>query len=106
EYMARHGIVGIECVDTRALVRHVRITGAQQAIVSSTDLDAASVVARARALPHMTGQDLASQVTCAEPYDWDEGGWGIEGGYGRPPTPPRHFVVAYDFGLKRNILRN
>src|SRR5262252_1890997 len=68
DYMARHGIVGIESVDTRALVRHVRSAGAQQAILSTTDLDEASLAARARALPGMEGQDLASVVTCREPY--------------------------------------
>jgi carbamoyl-phosphate synthase small subunit len=104
-YMARNGIVGIEGVDTRALVRHVRSAGAQQAILSTADLDEASLAARARALAGMEGQDLASVVTCREPYDWIEGGWELGRGY-RRADPASRFVVAYDFGLKRNILRN
>jgi carbamoyl-phosphate synthase small subunit len=105
DYMRRHGIVGIEGIDTRALVRHLRSAGAQQAVLSSTELDADRLVARARALPSMEAQDLASLVTCKEPYDWDEGGWQLGRGYvgGRNL---KHSVVAYDFGLKRNILRN
>jgi carbamoyl-phosphate synthase small subunit len=105
EYMARHGIVGIEGVDTRALVRHVRSAGAQQAILSTTDLDERSLAGRARALAGMEGQDLASVVTCSEPYDWVEGGWELGKGY-RRADPSSRLVVAYDFGLKRNILRN
>ncbi|HZR83739.1 MAG TPA: glutamine-hydrolyzing carbamoyl-phosphate synthase small subunit [Candidatus Binatia bacterium] len=104
-YMERHGIVGIQCIDTRALVRHLRTAGSQQAILTTTDLDESSAVARARALPSLEGQDLASAVTCREPYDWDEGRWQLGKGYLRPASF-KHFVVAYDYGLKRNILRN
>jgi carbamoyl-phosphate synthase small subunit len=105
DYMARHGIVGVEGVDTRALVRHVRSAGAQQAILSTTDLDEASLTARARALPGMEGQDFASVVTCREPYEWTEGGWELGSGY-RRASPSGRLVIAYDYGLKRNILRN
>ena len=105
EYMARHGIVGIQGIDTRALVRHLRTAGAQQGIVSTADLAPASLVARAKALPSLEGQDLASVVTCRDPYDWSEGRWQLGQGYVRGGNP-KHFVVAYDFGLKRNILRN
>src|SRR5581483_1045074 len=104
-YMERHGIVGIQCIDTRALVRHLRTAGSQQAILTTTDLDESSAVARARALPSLEGQDLASAVPCREPYDWDEGRWQLGKGYLRPASF-KHFVVAYDYGLKRNILRN
>ncbi len=104
-YMARHGIVGIHGIDTRALVRRLRTAGAQQAVVSTEELDAARLVARARSLPGLEGQDLASVVTCKEPYDWDEGRWELGAGY-RSRGDARHRVVAYDFGLKRNILRN
>ncbi|MDG2303888.1 MAG: glutamine-hydrolyzing carbamoyl-phosphate synthase small subunit [Candidatus Binatia bacterium] len=104
-YMREHGIVGIEDIDTRALVRHIRDVGAQPAIISSGDYDEADVLRRAAAVPGLEGQDLASRVTCTEPYDWDEGGWTLGAGYRRGKDLER-FVVAYDFGLKRNILRN
>jgi carbamoyl-phosphate synthase small subunit len=104
-YMARHRIVGIEGIDTRALVRHLRAAGSQQAIISTHDLDPGSLVRRARALPSLEGQDLVTAVTCREPYDWDEGRWHLGQGYVRG-REPKHFVVAYDYGLKRNILRN
>ncbi|MEW6267671.1 MAG: glutamine-hydrolyzing carbamoyl-phosphate synthase small subunit [Thermodesulfobacteriota bacterium] len=105
DYMARHGIVGIQCIDTRALVRHLRTAGAQQAIISTHDLDPDSLVRRAQALPGLEGQDLVTAVTCREPYDWDEGRWRLGEGYVRGEDL-KHFVVAYDYGLKRNILRN
>ncbi len=105
DYMVRHGIVGIHCVDTRALVRHVRTAGAQQGIISTIDLDPVSLSRRAAELPGLEGRDLVSAVTCSAPYDWDEGRWQLGKGYVRA-SDPKHFVVAYDFGLKRNILRN
>ncbi|HEY8517970.1 MAG TPA: glutamine-hydrolyzing carbamoyl-phosphate synthase small subunit [Candidatus Binatia bacterium] len=105
EYMARHGVVGIQCIDTRALVRHLRTAGAQQGIISTHDLDPVSLVRRAQALPSLEGQDLVSVVTCKEPYDWEEGRWQFGEGYVRRKDL-EHFVVAYDYGLKRNILRN
>ncbi|MEO2166530.1 MAG: carbamoyl-phosphate synthase domain-containing protein, partial [bacterium] len=69
-YMEEHGIVGIQGIDTRALVRHVRDAGAQQAILATTGETPESLVARAATLPSLEGQDLASRVTCAAPYDW------------------------------------
>jgi carbamoyl-phosphate synthase small subunit len=105
EYMAAHGIVGIEGIDTRALVRHLRTAGAQQAIISTRELDADLLVKRAQELPSLEGQDLASVVTCRAPYDWTEGGWQLGKGY-VTPHDAKHLVVAYDYGLKRNILRN
>jgi len=106
DYMRRHGIVGIEGIDTRALVRHVRTAGAQQALLTTEGGEDAALVARAAALPGLEGRDLASRVSTREPYDWTEGRWQLGRGYVSPPTAPTRFVVAYDFGLKRNILRN
>jgi len=104
-YLEENGIPGIQGIDTRALVRHLRDNGAQEAILSSIDLDAQSLIAKARALPSMVGRDLVSQVTCREPYDWTESTWDLKSGYGKGgDTGP--FVVAYDFGIKRNILRH
>jgi len=104
DYLQHHGVAGIEGVDTRALTRHIRDHGAQQAIVSTEDLDHESLVRRARKRPSMVGQDLVREVTCAEPYRWDEGEWELGIGYGKP-REPRFEVVAFDFGIKRNILR-
>jgi carbamoyl-phosphate synthase small subunit len=111
-YLARHGIPGIECIDTRALVRHLRDHGAQEAVISSSDLDANRLVRKAKDAPSMVGQDLASVVTCAEAYDWTQGTWALPGGYttaddvaakiARAPFK----VVAFDYGIKLNILRN
>jgi len=128
-YLHEHGIPGIQGIDTRALVRHIRTHGAQEAIISTTDLDPKSLAAKAKALPGLIGRDLVKEVTCKEPYDWNEGTWNLDSGYQKPETsnqrpatrdqgpetrdqrsgtrdqaPP--FVVAYDFGIKRNILRN
>ena len=70
---ARHGIPGIEGIDTRALVRHLRDHGAQEAVLSSGDLDAERLVRKAKDTPSLVGRDLVREVTCAEPYDWDAG---------------------------------
>jgi carbamoyl-phosphate synthase small subunit len=107
-YLREHGVVGIAGIDTRALVRHLRAAGAQMGIVSTTDLDPARLVARAGAAPDLVGRDLVTEVTCEEPYEWREGRWTLEHGYteSRPVRGAPRSVVAYDFGIKRNILRN
>ena len=112
DYLARHGIPGIQCIDTRALVRHLRDAGAQEAVLSSVDLDSARLVRRARESPGLVGRDLVANVTCAEPYNWTQGPWKLGHGFisaadiaaerGKAPLD----VVAYDFGIKHNILRN
>ena len=106
DYLAEHGIPGIQGIDTRALVRLLRDKGNLNGVLSSVDLDPNSLVRKAREAPSMEGQDLVTRVTTATPYDWDEGHWTLEHGYQKPKTPAKHFVVAYDFGIKRNILRN
>lgn len=106
EYLAKHEVPILGEIDTRALVRHLRDHGAQRGVVSSLDLDPDSLIAKARALPTMAGLDLASKVTVAKPYEWAQG---VE-----PCSPSQNIaapgesnfhVVAYDFGIKRNILR-
>ncbi|MDA8099287.1 MAG: glutamine-hydrolyzing carbamoyl-phosphate synthase small subunit [Nitrospiraceae bacterium] len=103
-YLRKNGIVGIQGIDTRALTRHLRDFGAQPGIISTKDLDPASLVARAAKLPKMSGLDLAKEVTCKEAYTWSEGDWSLGTGYA-PKPKPRYRVVAYDYGIKRNILR-
>ena len=118
EYMQAHGIVGIEGIDTRALVRHLRDHGAQQAIISTVSENADQLIAKAKASPGLVGIDLVREVSCAKPYQWDEGKWQLHAGYGRRQSSAparktrtdidaaRYSVVAYDFGIKYNILRN
>lgn len=112
-YLAERGVVGIAEVDTRALVRHIRTHGAMRAALSNHDPDGDRLVALARASRDMTGLDLVREVTCAEPYHWVDGqrwwappdaapGGGVSGG---ASAESRFHVVAYDFGIKRNILR-
>jgi carbamoyl-phosphate synthase small subunit len=103
-YLTRHGIVGIQDIDTRALTRHLRDRGAQDGIISSIEADPSRLLERARALPGLVGRDLVAEVTADAPYTWSEGGWELSRGYVAPP-PPRFRVVAYDCGIKFNILR-
>lgn len=106
DYLKENGVIGIEGLDTRALTRHLRDKGAQNGIISTVDFDHASLVAKAKAIPSMAGLDLASGVTCDKPYNWSEGVWDLEGGYPQiDPAALRYRVVAYDFGIKYNILR-
>jgi carbamoyl-phosphate synthase small subunit len=104
EYLRRHGIVGIQDIDTRALTRHLRDHGAQDGIISSVEAEPAHLLERARALPGLVGRDLVAEVTAAAPYTWSEGTWELSRGYVAPPAP-RFTVVAYDCGIKLNILR-
>ena len=117
--MRANGIVGIYGIDTRTLVRHLRDHGAQEGVISTGNLSAEELVAKAKAAPGMVGQDLVKSVTCPEAYDWNEGMWQLVGGYKQRDgcsaakrsrkgsfSAPKYFVVAYDFGIKYNILRN
>jgi carbamoyl-phosphate synthase small subunit len=111
DYLREHGIVGITGVDTRALVRHIREAGALRGVISSAEPDAARLIEAARAAPSMEGLDLVPYVTCSEPYHWtaDAGDWRLEmrdlTSLQSPISNLSYHVVAYDFGIKRNILR-
>jgi len=108
QYLRRHGIVGIAGIDTRALTRHLREEGAQTGIVSTLDLEPKSLGRRAAAYPTLDGRDLVREVTCPAPYRWTETTWSLKAG-ARPPAGRdggEYFVVAYDYGIKHNILRN
>ncbi len=104
EYLREHGIVGIQAIDTRALTRHLRDFGAQPGVISTKDLDFASLAQKAKAVPRMSGLDLVRDVTCKKPYQWQEGDWDIGKGYAKKSSF-KYKVVAYDYGIKRNILR-
>jgi carbamoyl-phosphate synthase small subunit len=115
DYLKSQGVMGVEDLDTRALTRHIRKTGAMRAVISTSILDAEAAVAQARAIPGMAGLDLASGVSVDKPYRWednrpvplktdvtgrpilDETVWRMRG--------QKHSVVAIDYGIKYNILR-
>jgi carbamoyl-phosphate synthase small subunit len=103
--MAEHGVAGISGIDTRAITRRIRIGGAQRALVTRKVDDPAGAVARVRTHPSLEGRDLVREVTVDTAYTWDEGLW--QAPSARKPLPDaRHHVVAYDFGIKRGILRH
>ncbi len=109
-YLAEQGVVGIADIDTRRLTRLLREKGAQAGcLVAGEQIDEQAAIEAARAFPGLKGMDLAKEVTTHQPYEWVQGSWTLEGGLPEAPHPineklPRH-VVAYDFGVKRNILR-
>jgi carbamoyl-phosphate synthase small subunit len=103
-----NNLVGIADIDTRKLTRILREKGAQNGcIVAAEQLGDAEVddaIAKARAAPSMTGLDLAKEVSCTQRYDWSEGTWSLDAGY-RVGAETKFHVVAYDYGIKHNILR-
>lgn len=104
-YLRTENVVGIADIDTRKLTRILREKGAQAGCLMAGDqLDADAAIAQARAFPGLAGMDLAKVVTADKPYDWTEGEWKLGAGY-TAPAQDRFHVVAYDFGVKRNILR-
>ena len=104
EYLASHNIVAIADIDTRRLTRILREKGAQNGCIMAGRVDEAEALANARAFPGLAGMDLAQVVTTVEKYEWNEGEWQLGEGYVTPAQGKFH-VVAYDYGVKRNILR-
>ena len=108
-YLKRWGIVGIEGIDTRALVRRLRIQGAMKGVLSSVDLDDARLVAKAKASPGLVGRDLVREVIPEQPIEWTESlsPWAKLHGVEYPePTSDAPHVVALDYGMKWNIARH
>ncbi|MHB8765745.1 MAG: glutamine-hydrolyzing carbamoyl-phosphate synthase small subunit, partial [Deferrisomatales bacterium] len=103
-FLKDQGVVGIQGIDTRALTRRLRTQGSLIGVIS-TEADPDTLVDRARAAPAIEGRDLVREVTCAAPYPWDVADWSVAEGYRKPRHPGRFKVVAYDFGIKYNILR-
>ena len=99
-WLAERGVVGIQGIDTRALTRHLRIEGAKHGVISSEDLDRASLQRKLAASPRIVGVDLVKEVTCPAAYEWHEGLPGAQ------PVEARRRVVVMDCGVKRNILRH
>jgi carbamoyl-phosphate synthase small subunit len=104
DYLKHQNIVAIADIDTRRLTRILRETGAQAGCLMAGDVDEAHALAAARAFPGLAGMDLARVVTTAATYPWTETEWKLGRGYG-VLSAPRHHVVAFDYGVKRNILR-
>ncbi|HFT7391495.1 glutamine-hydrolyzing carbamoyl-phosphate synthase small subunit [Aeromonas hydrophila] len=107
EYLKSHNIVGIADIDTRKLTRILREKGAQAGcILAGKQVDEAYALEQARAFPGLKGMDLAKEVTVGESYNWTEGSWQLGKGHVTPVADQlKYHVVAYDFGVKRNILR-
>jgi carbamoyl-phosphate synthase small subunit len=103
-YLRDAGIAGIADIDTRQLTRLLREKGAQNGCLMSGAVDDKKAIAIARGAPSMAGLDLAKVVSCTAPYDWTGSTWALGEGY-RAERPSRFHVVAYDFGIKHNILR-
>ncbi len=105
DYLQAHGTVAIAGVDTRRLTRHLREHGAQVGVIDCSEApDSAAATDRIAAFGSLVGRDLAREVSVAESYSWDEGTWNLGDQHTRPDKSPFH-IVAYDFGVKRNILR-
>jgi carbamoyl-phosphate synthase small subunit len=104
DYLRRHNVLGVEGIDTRALVRRLRVRGAMKGILSTNDLDDASLVHKARTSPGIVGRDLVREVVPSQASEWTEGFTNPFVTY-LPHRQPTHHVVALDFGMKHNIPR-
>ena len=104
DYLVAENVVAIAGIDTRRLTRVLRETGAQSGCIMAGEVDEAGALAQARSFPGLAGMDLAKVVSCSAAYPWEEGEWQLGKGYVKPEHMPFH-VVAYDYGVKRNILR-
>jgi len=102
-YLEKHGVVAIAGIDTRKLTRILREKGAQAGCIMAVEVDEAAAIAQARAFPGLAGMDLAQVVTIDSPYVWNDGEWSLNGYL--PGSKAEYHVVAFDFGIKRNILR-
>ncbi len=104
DFLVANKVVAIAGIDTRRLTRILREKGAQNGALLAGSDDPQQALEAARAFPGLAGMDLAKVVTTAKPYDWSEGVWRMGGGFGKA-AGVRFHVVAYDYGVKRNILR-
>jgi len=106
-YLGAKGVVAIADIDTRSLTRIVREQGAQSGCLMAGEVDLERALAAAQGFPGLAGMDLAKEVSTPAPYEWREGPWALGTGYANAANmpAPRFHVVAYDFGIKRNILR-
>lgn len=105
DFLKKYNIVGIEGIDTRALTAHLREKGAMNGLISTIDFDKNSLLKKLSSVPSMKGLDLVRNVSIDKPYEWRQALWSLEKGY-EERTDGKYFVVAYDYGIKFNILRN
>lgn len=105
EYLVEKNVVGIADIDTRRLTRLLRDKGAQNGCIMAGDVDEAKALAAAKEFAGLKGMDLAKVVSVKQSYVWDEGSWALGQGHSKPSAPKKFKVVAYDYGVKRNILR-
>ena len=103
DYLKKHGVVAIAGIDTRKLTRILREKGAQAGCIMAVDVDEAKALEEAKAFPGLAGMDLAKVVSAEAPYGWSEGEWSLKGYL--PAAEATYHVVAFDYGVKRNILR-
>jgi carbamoyl-phosphate synthase small subunit len=102
-FLRQHEVIGLSGIDTRALTRHIRSFGVMRAAVSATNLDEERLIRIAQEAPDISDRDLVAEVSCSEPYEWTEG---TDREWRLPRADRQRFhVVAYDCGIKRNILR-
>jgi carbamoyl-phosphate synthase small subunit len=105
-YLARQGVVGIAGIDTRRLTRILREKGAQSGcLMAGAGIDEAAALGEARGFPGLKGMDLAQDASTAEPYVWTQGVWSLAHGHQDVAGEQPYHVLAYDYGIKRNILR-
>ncbi len=104
DYLRAQGVLAIAGIDTRKLTRILREKGAQSGCLMAGNVDEAHALAQARAFPGLSGMDLAKVVSCTQGYEWTQSQWALGKGYG-VASETRHHVVAFDYGVKRNILR-
>ncbi len=105
EYLTRHDVVGIADIDTRRLTRILREKGAQNGCIIAGEVDETKALELAKAFPGLKGMDLAKEVTTTSSYEWTEGSWQLGEGHVEKRDDAKFHVVAYDYGVKRNILR-
>ena len=106
EYLVRKSVVAIADIDTRELTRILREKGAQAGCIMAGQIEVDKAIQQAKAFPGLSGMDLAKVVSTQSSYVWNEGSWQLGAGFKQPPANGRSYnVVAYDFGVKRNILR-
>ncbi len=105
EFLKKQGIIGIEDIDTRKLVRHIREQGSMNAIISTKTDDIDLLKKKASEIEDIVGKDLVKDVTCSEIYEWNEGTWDLYNETKSTDNEGNIHIVAVDFGVKRNILR-
>ncbi len=104
DFLKEQNVIAIAEIDTRKLTRILREKGAQSGCIMAGEIDEDKALQYAQLFPGLAGMDLAKTVSCSQPYEWSEGEWSLESGY-QVQTNPSYHVAAFDFGIKRNILR-